>query len=101
MADHDPSNPQHTKRARVADQNRAEQLDADMRWVMSDPRGRRVVAMLIERAGVRVANYNADPLLLSRIEGQRDIGIALRDCAERVAPEDYDTLRREERGRDD
>ena len=62
----------------------------DMKWLMSNKRGRRFVCRLLERAGVWRISFNTNALTMAFNEGQRNEGLRLMSqisihCAERSA----------------
>jgi len=59
-------------------QAQAEAMDVeDLKWVMSNKRGRRFVHSLLERAGVYRLSFNANALSMAFAEGQRNEGLRL------------------------
>ena len=56
----------------------AEQQErADIVWLMSGPRGRRIVWRLLEKAGVFRQAFNPDALTMAFVEGCRNEGLRL------------------------
>ena len=75
---HDPSNPDDVKQRRASDAVRRKQAETDLEWVLSDPRGRRVLASVVEQCGVNRLSFVAgDPLATAFNEGRRSVGIFL------------------------
>src|ERR1041385_4249481 len=72
-----------------AQRARQEKADNDLRFVMSDARGRRVLWALLEDAGVYRSTFNTDALAMAHSEGKRDTGLRLLDRLLRVTPGEY------------
>lgn len=49
----------------------------DLKWLMSDKRGRRFAHRLLERAGVWRSSFNTNALAMAFAEGQRNEGLRL------------------------
>lgn len=74
------------KRARLA---RATERD-DLRWLLSDPRGRRLFWGLLDKVcGVFASSFAGDPLATAHGEGRRRVGIELMLRAQREQPRLY------------
>jgi hypothetical protein len=71
----------------------------DLRWVMSNKRGRRFVHSLLEQAGVYRLSFMADPHVTSFNEGQRNLGLAVLAQLTEHAPESYALMLSEHHGR--
>lgn len=72
-----PSEADHAKVAAelaLAEQTRA----ADLKWLMSSPRGRRVVWWILEFAGVDRLSFNTNGSVMSFNEGMRNVGQMLK-----------------------
>ena len=75
---HDPTNPEDVKQRKLSDAVRRKQAETDLEWVLSDPRGRRVLQGVIEDCGVNRLSFVAgDPLATAFNEGRRSVGIIL------------------------
>jgi len=59
----------------------------DLRWLMSDKRGRRFVRRSLERAGVWRSSFSANPLEMAFAEGRRYEGLRLLKHIESHCPE--------------
>lgn len=56
----------------------AQRLEVDdLKWLMSDKRGRRFVHRLLDRAGVWRSSFNTNALTMAFAEGQRNEGLRL------------------------
>ena len=63
---------------------------SDLKWLLSDPRGRRFFWALLNRAcGVFAASFAGDPLATAHNEGRRRVGIELMLRAQREQPRLY------------
>lgn len=50
---------------------------ADLKWLMSNKRGRRIVFRMLERAGVWRLSFNTNALTMAFAEGTRNEGLRL------------------------
>lgn len=72
---------------------------SDLRWVLSDPRGRRVLSRILDRARLFGRCYVAEqPMSTAFNEGAREFGVALRDDIEAADQEALFQLMREKKG---
>jgi hypothetical protein len=60
---------------------------SDVRWLIADPRGRRIVRGLLERAGVFRSSFTNDALATAFREGERNAGLGLIALVMRHTPE--------------
>lgn len=88
--------PYDTDAREEADAAREEQrrLDAineveDWRWLMSGPRGRRVVRRLLALTGMHQSGMRGGPELLSFHEGERNVGLRLTKLVTEHTPAEY------------
>lgn len=75
-----------------ADHNKlvAQQQDEDdMRWLMADERGRRLVWNWLADAGLYRSSYAVEPIVMAFNEGQRNRGLALHAQVMHHAPEQF------------
>lgn len=79
------------KQARVAAKNAAE----DIRWLMSNKRGRRVAWEWLSDAGVFRSTFNTNAMLMAFEEGKRSRGLKLMAHIVEVCPELYYDMTRE------
>lgn len=80
-------------------QLRREVFEKDMRWLMGDARGRRLVLKLLGDIGLYKSTYDpalkdAVQLMLFR-EGQKNIGYRILSEINRICPEDYFVMLKE------
>lgn len=61
----------------------------DVKWLMSNKRGRRFVARLLERAGVWRLSFNTNALTMAFNEGHRNEGLRLLAQVAAHCPERY------------
>jgi hypothetical protein len=61
--------------------------ESDIKWLMADPRGRRVTRRLLERSGVFRVSFTGDALGTSFREGERNVGLMLLQQITRFTPE--------------
>ncbi len=50
---------------------------SDLRWLMSEPQGRRIVAKLMAQARLQDSTHHPDQRMTERLEGARDFALAL------------------------
>jgi hypothetical protein len=89
--DHDPLDLKSQEKAKAdsALQNRltAETEEADVKWLMSSKRGRRIVWRLLEQAGVFRSTFNPTAMQMAFNEGYRNfgnrmLGLVHQNCSE-------------------
>ena len=54
-----------------------EQRLADMKWLMADPRGRRICWRLLDAAGIYRSMFHTEPHVMAFNEGHRNMGLRL------------------------
>lgn len=62
--------------------------EADVRWLMSDKRGRAVVRNLLSIGGVYQSSFSVDALAMAFAEGRRQVGLLLLSEVQRLAPDE-------------
>ncbi len=67
----------------------------DMKWLMSNKRGRRFVARLLERAGVWRLSFNTNALTMAFNEGTRNEGLRLLAQITAHCPDRYTEMLKE------
>ncbi|API59633.1 hypothetical protein BSL82_10145 [Tardibacter chloracetimidivorans] len=91
MSDFDPFDIQGQEQDDAARAARAELLASteagDVKWLMADLRGRRMVRRLLEQAGVFRSSFNGEALGTAFREGERNIGLRLLALVTEHAPE--------------
>lgn len=90
---------QRASEARVRkDQLEAQGEAADIKWLMSGKRGRRIMHRLLDRAGVHRTSFTGNSETFFR-EGQRNIGLIYTAMIFDHAPEAYSTMIEENRAK--
>lgn len=83
----------------VKKQAREETSRADLRWLMSDPKGRRFIYELLESLGMYRSSYNAFAkdvaLEMAFYEGQKNVGYKLVARLGAICPREYELMMRE------
>lgn len=82
---------------RDAADNARKTFDADIKWLMSSPRGRRIVWWMLDKAGVNRTSFNNSGSVMAFNEGQRNMGLMLQAQVIELAPEAYMTMLEEQR----
>ena len=82
---------------RDAAENARKTFDADIKWLVSSPRGRRVVWWMLDKAGVNRTSFNNSGSVMAFNEGQRNMGLMLQAQVIELAPEAYMTMLEEQR----
>ena len=99
LSDHDPFDleEQDTRDdiRRVASKLSGETDDADFVWLMSGPRGRRIVRRLLGRAGVFRTSFHPNTMEMSRQEGAKQTGYWILSQIDRLCPGEYTTMMQE------
>lgn len=75
----------HSSKAEAVLQDAQE--DGDLKWLMADPRGRRIARRLLEQGGLWRSSFTPDPQVTAFNEGVRAAGLRLLDVLMRAAPE--------------
>lgn len=99
MKEHDPLDIRSQDRAKAQRQLR-EELDretenGDIKWLMSNKRGRRIIWRLLERAGVFRSSFNTNAMSMAFSEGLRNEGLRLIAQIHQLCPELYPTMVKE------
>lgn len=99
MSHFDPTDIQAQERdaAASAERNRkaAEVEVDDLKWLMSNKRGRRFVFRVLERAGVWRLSFNTNALSMAFNEGQRNEGLRLMANITAHCPDRYTEMLKE------
>lgn len=80
MTPHDPTDILDTDREQEAADRaiRAEQVEVeDLKWVLSDKRGRRFVARMLDQTGIWRLSFSTNALTMGFHEGARNLGLRL------------------------
>lgn len=90
MSDDDPADyGQHDEQPEAsAERQLAEATEeADLKWLMANPRGRRIARSLLERSGVFRSSFTGDAPSTFFREGERNVGLSLYAKLARYVPE--------------
>jgi hypothetical protein len=70
---------------------------ADVKWMMSSPRGRRIVWWFLEKAGVNRTSFNNSGSVMAFNEGQRNMGLMLQAQVIEHCTDDFVTMLSEQK----
>lgn len=88
---HEQGDPANAERARFDALEEAE----DLKWLMSEVRGRRIAWRLLTRAGVFRLSYTGEPISTTFREGERNVGLRLLAEINTHCPELYALMAQE------
>lgn len=71
----------------------------DLKWLMSSPRGRRLVWWLLDKAGVNRTSFNNSGSVMAFNEGQRNMGLLLQAHVIEAAADRYFEMLTESRSK--
>lgn len=69
----------------------------DLRWLMSDKRGRRFMHRLLSRAHLYHSSFTGDPHSTAFKEGERNVGLTFLADVMEACPDRYTTMQQESR----
>jgi hypothetical protein len=69
--------------------------ESDLKWLMRQRQGRRIVWRLLERAGVFRLSFNTNAMAMAFAEGNRNEGLRLLNQIQTICPELYTTMVKE------
>ncbi len=108
MSNHDPLDLRGQEREKEDKNLRArlelENEEADLKWLMSSKRGRRVIWRLMDQAGVFRLSFNTNAMQMAFSEGNRNFGNRILAMIHTLCPELYPVMVKEqqnERNADD
>ena len=78
-------------REKIAQENEA----ADVKWLMSNKRGRRVIWRLLDQSGVFKLSFNTNAMAMAFAEGNRNYGNRMLSMIHTLCPELYPTMVKE------
>lgn len=78
-------------REKLAQENEA----ADVKWLMSNKRGRRVIWRLLDQSGVFKLSFNTNAMAMAFAEGNRNYGNRMLSMIHSLCPELYPTMVKE------
>lgn len=73
-----------------------ENEEADLKWLMGNKRGRRIVWRLLEQSGVFRLSFNTNSMTMAFNEGQRNYGNRILAMIHSICPELYPTMVKEQ-----
>lgn len=94
MAHRNASNPKAVEAATRLAKRRADREAGDLRWLMSDARGRRFIWKLLGNAGIFRTSFTGNSETFFR-EGARSIGLQVFAELHQVVPDAYLTMAKE------
>lgn len=99
MSSYDPLDIRGQDKAK-AERELREQLDRenegeDIKWLMSDKRGRRVLWRLMDQAGVFRSTFNTNALAMAFAEGNRNYGLRVMAQIHALCPKLYPVMMKE------
>ena len=100
MSNYDPLDLRSQERSK-ADRELRERLvreneEADIKWLMGNKRGRRVIWRLLDQAGVFRSSFNTNAMTMSFAEGHRNYGLRILALIHSQCPELYPTMMKEQ-----
>lgn len=99
MSSYDPLDIKGQERAQLdrelRDRLARENEEEDIKWLMSDKRGRRVLWRLMDQAGVFRSSFNTNAMAMAFAEGNRNYGLRLMYRIHKLCPNLYPAMIRE------
>jgi len=96
---YDPLDTRATDKTRADNDLRAkiarDAEEADVRWLMSNKRGRRIVWRLLDAAGVFRSSFNTNAAQMAFAEGNRNYGLRMLSQIHALCPDQYPTMMKE------
>ena len=96
---YNPLDTRATDKARADNDLRAkiarESEEADVRWLMSNKRGRRIVWRLLDVAGVFRSSFNTNAAQMAFAEGNRNYGLRMLSQIHALCPDQYPVMMKE------
>ena len=100
MSNYDPLDVRGQERSKEAqvlrDRLAAENEQADLKWLMSSKRGRRIVWRQLDRAGVFRLSFNTNAMTMAFAEGNRNEGLRTISQIHALCPELYPVMVKEQ-----
>ena len=89
----DPTDVQSQERSRkdraTRDEMKAKTEEADIKWLMSGEKGRRIVWRLLERAGVFRLSFSTNSMQMAFNDGAKNEGLRMLALIHAACPEKY------------
>lgn len=99
MSSYDPLDIKGQERAQtdreLRDRLARENEEEDIKWLMSDKRGRRVLWRLMDQAGVFRSSFNTNAMAMAFAEGNRNYGLRLLSAIHSCCPKQYPVMMKE------
>lgn len=100
MSNYDPLDTRGQERAK-ADKEVREKLareneEADIKWLMGNKRGRRVIWRILDQTGVFRLSFNTNSMAMAFAEGNRNYGNRVLSLIHTQCPELYPTMVKEQ-----
>ena len=73
-----------------------ESEESDVRWLMSNKRGRRIVWRLLDQAGVFRSSFNTNAMSMAFAEGNRNYGLRTLATIQAQCPEQFTVMVKEQ-----
>lgn len=93
MSGHDPTDIRSQERAKAETDTRnklaRDTEESDIKWMLGNKRGRRILWRILERSGVFRMSFNTNALQMAFNEGQRNYGNYVLAQIHATAPEMY------------
>lgn len=105
MSDYDPTDLQslERKQADTALQTKLSKdtEEADIKWLMSNRRGRRILWNLMDRCGTFGDTFSTNSMVMANRAGQQAVGRVYFAMVQALAPEQYPTMVKEAKERNE
>lgn len=99
MSEHDPLDIRGQERDAENNELQArldrETEEADLKWLMSSKRGRRIIWRILDRAGVFKLSFNTNAMTMAFSEGSRNEGLRTLALIHALCPELYPVMIKE------
>lgn len=99
MTDYDPTDLERQEKAAIEkalqDRLSRENEEADVKWLMSSKRGRRILWRLLEHSGVFRLSFNTNAMQMAFSEGNRNLGNRYLTLIHAMCPDQYPAMVRE------
>ncbi len=100
MSSYDPfdirSQDQAKAERELRDRLERENEGEDIKWLMSDKRGRRVLWRLMDQAGVFRSTFNTNAMAMAFAEGNRNYGLRVLSLIHTLCPKLYPVMMKEQ-----
>jgi len=80
---------EHIETRKLKSQLERKTAEEDLKWVLSDPRGRRYLWKLLESFHIYQSSFAQDGSFMAYLEGERNAGLRILNELQSVAPESY------------